>query len=275
MQTTQRSNRPILAAALGVAAFTATLSTASAAIIYGDDFNAYTAGALAGQAPWAQNSTVATNPVQIAGGKIVTFTTGQDVFTNFSASIPATDGTFAYFGLTINISAATATGDYFAHFTNGVANPTAFSGRLAARLGTTGFQLGYSESTAGGTTFGTTDLAFNTDYRVIVRYGFVAGTLNDTGAVFATLLSTPFDPIEANNTPYVTDAYNGATGEIGAFTGFQFRQGGATTAASVASMDDLSVATTFAEVIAVPEPTAFAALLGGASLLGLVRRRRS
>jgi hypothetical protein len=195
-----------------------------------------------------------------------------DVFINFGSPILGTDGTFAYFGLTLNLTSAVGAGEYFAHFTNGTANPTSFTGRLGVRTSGTGFQLGYSESTNAGFTFGTTDLSFNTDYRVVVRYGFVNGALNDTGAVFVTPLATPFNPVESSNTPYLTDAYNGTTAEITQFTGFQFRQA-TSTAGAAGSYDDLVVASDFSSA-AVPEPSAVVVLTCGIGLLGLIRRRR-
>lgn len=244
-----------------------TTSGALSAVVFSDSFS-YPAGALVGNGGWTQNSTVVTNPIQVSGG-VVTLGTGQDAYNNFAATIPATDGSFAYYGATITVTAATVGGDYFLHFTNGLTNPTAFTGRLAAQSTTGGFFLGYSESTNAGTTFGTQILTLSTPYNVIVRYGFVAGALNDTGTVFVS--SGAFDPVEANNTPYLTDAYNGTTAEIAGFTGLQLRQGGASTAPTV-NVDNLSVANTFAEAIPVPEASTVA--LGLLAGLGLLRRRR-
>ena len=254
----------------------AAISTGHAASLI-DTFDAYT-GTLAGQGGWTQNATNATNPITVTGGKVaLAAVAGQDDYINFSSSIPATDGTFAYYGLTLNVSSATATGEYFAHFTSGLLNPTLFSGRLGAKTGSVAgtFLLGYSESTVAGFSYGTADLTLGTDYRVIVRYGFVGGALNDTGAVFVTPVATPFDPIEGNNTPYVTDVYNGATGEIGAFTGFQLRQGAAANSPALV-IDDLVVTSNFSEAIAapVPEPSAFLSVISGVGMLTLVRRRR-
>lgn len=235
-----------------------------AAVVFTEDFS-YPDGAFVGNGGWTQNSTISTNPIQVVSGA-VTLTTGQDVYRNFSASIPATDGTSAYFAARVTVTAATATGDYFLHFTNGAINPTFFSGRLAAKSTAGGFFFGYSESTNATTTYGTDILTLNTPYNVVVRYGFVSGTLNDTGTVFVT--SGVFDPLEGNNIPYVIDAYNGTTAEIGAFTGFGLRQGGATTAPAVV-IDNLVIATSFAEV---PEP-ATGGLIFLTALGGLARRR--
>ena len=127
--------------------------------------------------------------------------------------------------------------------------------------------MGYSESSAAGSNYGTTLLTLNTAYNVIVRYGFVAGTVNDTAAIFVS--AGVFNPVESLNTPYLTDVYNGATGEIGSFTGIAIRQGAATTAAGVV-IDNLVVGNNFVDVI--PEPSA--ALLGSLAGLSLLRRGR-
>ena len=254
---------------LSIALFGCAFSFSSSfgATVFTDNFT-YANGALVGNGGWTQNLTVATNPIQVTDG-IVPLTTGQDVYNNFTAAISATDGTFAYYAARIVVTAATASGEYFLHFTNGLTNPSFFTARLAAQSTAGGFFLGYSESTVAGTTYGTQVLTLSAPYNVIVRYGFVAGTLNDTGAVFVS--AGAFDPVELSNTPYLTDAYNGATAEIGNFTGFQLRQGAAANAPAVV-VDNLIVGNTFADVSSIPEPTT--SLLGMLGTIGLLRRRR-
>src|ERR1035437_400472 len=82
--------------------------TVRATPVFSDDFNSYSAGNLAGltqnavgQGTWAQTSTSAPTPVQVASGKAVLGTSGQDVYSPLPGGpITLADGDNFYIGLT-------------------------------------------------------------------------------------------------------------------------------------------------------------------------------
>jgi hypothetical protein len=242
-----------------------------AAVLFSDTFT-YGDGALAGQGTWLQNGGTATPAVQVNSGRAVLGTSGQDVNAAMTGGpFALVDGTTFYIGATINLSAATAGGDYFLHWSpaNG---SSVFISRLHAKSSGAGFQLGYLETsgTGGTLTYGTTVLNFNQDYRMVVAYNVVAGTVNDTANVYV----DPIDyAVEGNNTAYLSDTWNSVTGETVTLGAINIRQGGATSAPTL-SIDNLVVGTALADMqVAVPEPSS-AALIGlGLLALGFVRRR--
>lgn len=242
---------------------------AKAVEAYTTNFDAYANGPLAGQDMWSAISGVGTNSPQVLGtaNKFVSLvTSGEDVSRDFA---DITEGS-GYLGLDVNLSAAQAAGDYFAHFTEN-ASTSNFRGRLFARSSGSGYQLGFSTSSTNTTdvpTYGSIVLNFNETYRVVMRYDIVTGASNDTGAVFV----NPVSPVEASNTPYLTSGYTGGV-EAANLGAVNFRQGTAANAPAVASLDNLVVATDFASA-AVPEPGSLAAALTLGGLL-LMRRRRA
>lgn len=185
---------------------------------------------------------------------------------------PSVDNTTKlYASLSVNFSAlpsdgGTGNGSYFAHFKSSAANE--FYGRLgASTVGAAAgsFRVGIGSETWGAATvFDTQDLALNTTYNLVVRY--------DLETDRATLWVNPAD----ESSPGVTST--DAPTYAGVINAFALRQG--TTGASpnigapgVLAVDNLRVATSFAE--AVPEPGGAAlALLGGAMLLLLRRSPR-
>ena len=245
--------------------------------IFSEDFNSYANGNLTNQGPWLQTAAAA-NPIQVSSGKAFLITSGQDVYAPFSApNNPYTiaDGTSFYIGLTLNVSAAQATGDYFLHVTPSAGNSFAFFERLYVKSSGAGFVLGYLETsgTGGAVNYGSTVLTFNTDYRTVIAYNAVAGPVNDTASVYV----NPTDrSIEANNTAEISlDAWTTVSAETNKVAAINLRQGSAANAATL-SVDNLSVGTTFSDVAAVPEPRSLF-LFGGLGLLAwsFIRRGRA
>lgn len=242
--------------------------------LFSDSFT-YPNGNLVTQGPWLQNGVSAVTPVQVLTGRAMLGSSGQDVNAALSSPFSLVNGTSFYIGATINLSAAQATGDYFLHWSPATGS-TIFLSRVEARSSGAGFQLGYVETSGTGAslTWGTTVLSFGQDYRMVLAYNVVAGAVNDT----ANLYVNPTDNlVEANNTPYLSDTWGSVTGESATLGAINLRQGTAANAPTL-SIDDLGVATTFAEAATftqVPEPTSLS-LLGSFGLLAwyMARRRR-
>jgi len=249
-----------------------------AALNFSDNFDSYSNGNIAGlganaigQGPWAQTGSSVVNPVQVLNGTVVLGTTGQDVYAALSTPISLTVGTTFYIGATVTLTAAQATGDYFMHFTPIVGDTSALAERLYAKSAVGGFVFGYN-GTSGAANYSSSVLILNTSYRLVLAYTSVAGTANDTFALYVNPTDTA---VELNNTPFFTSGYVGSGAEATNVAGINFRQGTASSAASVI-IDNLSVGTIYSELAPVPEPSV-GAILGGFGLLGLLMaaRRRS
>ncbi|MEK7707990.1 MAG: PEP-CTERM sorting domain-containing protein [Verrucomicrobiota bacterium] len=247
-----------------------------ATVIFSENFNSYANGNLTNQGPWLQTAAAA-NPVQVANGnsgKVASLFTGQDVYAAFGSPYnPYTiaDGTSFYIGLTLNVSAATAGGDYFLHVTPSAGNSSAFFERFFVKSSGSGFVLGYLETsgTGGVINYGSTVWSFNTDYRAVIAYNAVAGTVNDTASVYV----NPTDYlVQGNNAAEISDLWTTVFSETNKVAAINLRQGGSTTAATL-SVDDIFVGTTFADVSAAPEPSSIALVGLGLLALSFIRRR--
>lgn len=245
-----------------------------AAVLFSDDFS-YSNGALLGQGGWTITGTSVVNPLQVSSGKAVLTTTGQDAYSALPGGITTiADGSSLYIGVTINLSAAQSAGDYFLHFTPSLGNTGTLLDRLFAKSSGSGFVIGWLENAGGGAvpTYGTTELNFGADYRVVMAYHAVSGALNDTGALYV----NPFTDLvnEGGNTPYVTKAWTTSSAENLAVAALNLRQGTASSAPSL-TVDNLNASQTFSEVATftpIPEP-ASATLLGLGFAALLIRRR--
>jgi hypothetical protein len=244
------------------------LSTASlyAVPVFSDDFNSYSDGNLVGQGSWVQTGTNTNSPIQVSSGRI-TMGQLQDANAPLTSNINSSDGTSFYVGMTLNISSAAAAGDFFLHTTPVSGDSTSFYSRLYARSSGAGFQLGYMETASGTVAYGTTVLDFNTPYQVAVAYDFVAGTLNDTGAIYV----NPTSAVRGDNTPYLTDNWTTALAEPTVIGAINLRQ--AASAAPNLTLDNLVVSADFGDVVVVPEPSTYALMALGAATACWFRRR--
>lgn len=236
-----------------VAALAGIASVANAALVYSTDFNAptYSAGALVGQDGWLQTGTVVTNPLQVGGGAVA-MTTGQDANRPFAGV--NTDSIFL--SATFTLTTASAAGDYFIHLGDGGASN--FNARIYAKSSGSGFVMAMGTSSGSPVTYGTTELSFNTPITLVARYDFVAGALNDTGALFI----NPANAYGIGDTAYVAATTIGV--DATTISSVNLRQGSASNAPAV-SVDALSVYT-------IPTPGSVA-LLGLAGLVAGRRRR--
>ncbi|MDB5296020.1 MAG: hypothetical protein JWO31_2003 [Phycisphaerales bacterium] len=256
-----------------VAALCGLASQARATALLNDGFT-YSDGAIetVSAGAWTIHSAGAT-PLSITSNKAVINQgdTGSGkadanrLFNGGTTYDPTTDNTsILYSSFTVNFSALPVAGDsdgsYFAHFkTNGASQ---FYGRVSAttngaaagafRVGITG-----ASSTVANTIEFPLDLALNTDYTVVTRL--------DLSTDKATLWINPTTEASTSVTSVDVIPY------AGLLNSYALRQGvSGTGAPGVLTVDNLAVATTFAEVV--PEPGSLSLAAVGA--LGLVRRRR-
>jgi hypothetical protein len=186
---------------------------------------------------------------------------------------PVTDNTSViYSGFTVNFSSLPVNGDsdgsYFAHFKSSTANE--FYGRIGAN--TNGAAAGTFRLSVANEVWNTTlsntvefplDLALNTTYTVVSRL--------DLATDRTTLWVNPVS--ESSLSVSATDAFSYS----GLINAYALRQGTSGTGApGILAVDNVWVATTFAEVVGVPEASsvAFAGLACCASGLTYFVRRR-
>lgn len=239
-----------------------------ATVLFSDTFT-YANGSLTNNVGWLQNGTVSTSPIQVTGNKAILGTTGQDV----NAALPGgnytlVDGSSIFLGATINVTSAQASGDYFLHWAPATGS-TLFESRMEIKkdAGGLGFNVGLLQTASATISWGSGVYNFGQDYRLVVGYNSVAGTLNDTGDVWM------------NGTQEVTGAvWSPSTNPEATVLGSINLRQGSGSAAPALSVDDLNVATTFAEAatftpVPAPEPTSLS-LLGVGVLAGVLSRRR-
>jgi hypothetical protein len=225
-------------------------------LVLSEAFDSYTNATLAGQGGWTA-TTVAATPMQVAGASdkyVQMNTSGQDDYKAFSQVIPKTDGNTIDTSMTINMSAAQATGDYFAHLSTPVGTTGGFYQRFFAKSSGAGFVLGLLGASGGTPGYGATVLNFNQEYDVDIAWTFVTGALNDTFAV--TVDSVPY-------LNYTWDAASAA--EPTQLAAANLRQGAAGSAATL-QFDDYVVNGI------VPEPASLGLLAIG-SVFALRRRK--
>jgi hypothetical protein len=240
-------------------------SMVQADLLYATNFNSptYANGGLIGQDGWLITGTSVVSPIAVANsatnGSVALTTTGQDVNRVFAAT---TSGSI-FLTADINLSAAQATGDYFLHLGDG--GTSNFYSRLYARSSAAGFQMAMGTSSGTPVNYGTTVLDLNRTYRILARYDFVAGALNDTGSLFI----NPNDPFGLGDTAYVAATTIGA--DAASISSVNLRQGTATNAPTLV-IDNISISS----ITAIPEPSSIAlvGLMGVACGFAVIRRRR-
>jgi len=231
---------------------------ASATVVLNENFDGYTNGTLSGQGGWTATAAAAT-PMQVAGAadKFVQLgTSGQDEYKALSTALPHFDGNVIHTSLAVNVSAAQAAGDYFAHVSDPVATTTNFYQRLFARSSGAGYQIGLVDTSGTGSTitYGTTVLNFNQEYDVDINWTVVPGLINDTFA------------LTVDSSPYLNHIWTSTSvAEPGNISAANLRQGAAANAATV-QVDDYLVEGQ------IPEPASLG-LLATVAVLSLRRRK--
>lgn len=218
-----------------------------------EDFS-YAAGAVLTANGWAAHSSGGTNAIQVTspgltftgypssgvGNAITVATNGEDDNRLFTS--PVSSGTL-YAAVLVNVSSAQATGDYFFHF---FVNSSTFYGRVFAKAGATGYNLGISRtaSNSGTPVYTTAEYAYGTTHLLVVKYTFnVGGTSDDTVSLFV-------DPKPGQAEPAATvTATDFLTTDAANIPGIGVRQGSSTAAPQV-RLDGIRVGTTWASVTA-------------------------
>ncbi|GAA5481776.1 PEP-CTERM sorting domain-containing protein [Haloferula sargassicola] len=237
------------ASLLSTSVFLALCSTSFGTVLLTDDFS-YPDGDLTTSAAWSNHSGSGSF-VQVTS-QTITLVQGSGSREDVNASLGITMGAgetyYASFDVTVSGGSTTA---YFAHFKD---SATGFNGRIFVAAPSSGgdFTFGLSDVGSSPDTTFATDFSFNTSYKLVVSYDYDTGLselwVNPTSEASPSISSVTADPSQP-------------------MEAFAFRQGSGN---STEVIDNLVVATTFAEVV--PEPSI--TLLGGIGLLGLLRRRR-
>ncbi len=164
--------------------------------------------------------------------------TGEDVHGTFAVQ---TSGS-VYYAFLVNVSAATATGDYFTHLGTDPWSTT-FPGRVFCRSTTGGVNFGISKLGTGSSVIWASDVfSLDTTHLVVVKYNIVGGLLNDTADLFVNPTPCAGEPA-----PLVTSGTETGNDPSG-IGGIGLRQGGATTG-STQWIDGLRVGLTWADVV--------------------------
>ena len=214
-----------------------------------EDFT-YAAGQLLTNNGWIAHSGAGTNPITVTApgltyaghagsgiGNAVTMTTsGEDDNKTFTS----TSSGSVYFSFLVNVSAATATGDYCIGL---LQSATIFPYRVYVKSdGAGGFYFGVSKASSAPVVYETTARSFGTTYFIAGKYTFNTATTTDD--VVNLWVNPALGGTETAATiPNVTGTATDAT----SISAVYLRQGGATVA-STQQVDAILVGTTWADV---------------------------
>ncbi len=201
-------------------------SLSSGQLLLTDNFTGLTAGNLAGQSSWTKtgsgpDATIASvSPLTLSaynggGAEYVQMPTATSTTSNVRKGFTATAaGTNTiYYSFLLNLSAATAGGDYFLSLADPSAG-TSYFARVFAKTSGAGYNVGIAKSSATGT-YGTTVYNLNQTYLVVVRFTFVTGATNDAAYIWMNP-SMAFEPTTVSAEAQI------ATGADPGLTGSQF-----------------------------------------------------
>lgn len=232
----------------------------------------YPAGDLYGQGGWCQYASNSADPIQVgttplsfagyqsigAGGSVALGNTsiGQDLFYQFRENgNPINSGTL-YCSFLVNVSDAQGEVYFFALVSgskNGLKDKGSTSEylRIFAKASENEgkFLLGASKN--GATMQSNVELNLNETYLVVLKWEFVEGTTNDVASVYVNPVSETAEPT------LTTTTGNGEPNSSNGLLALELRQGTTTSKTGpTLTIDDIRVATSWAELFSVSEPPA-------------------
>ncbi len=232
-------------------------SASMSAQLLTEDFN-YTVGALLNANGWSAHSGAGTNSEAVTtssisyagyigsgvGNEVTLATSGEDINKAFTSQNAGS----LYASFLVKVTAATTTGDYFAHFaqTSGT-TVTVFGARLWAKKdASNNLAFGISKtSTAGNQSYTGFNYVLGTTYLVVIKYNFISGTGNDTEDIF---INPAIGSPEPTPTVSTTVAADNAGTDLTAIVSFCLRQGSATNAPNVI-VDGIRVSTLWTDLV--------------------------
>lgn len=169
---------------------------------------------------------------------LVSGITGEDVNKGFTSQ---TSGS-VYAGFLVNVTSASAAGDYFFHLGPATIGTT-FRGRIFVKKDASeNLAFGITHTSSSAVAYTGFDYSLNTTYLIVLKYTFVSGTANDIAAIF---INPVLGAAEPTPTVVNTDTPTDPT-DIGSVA---LRQGGATTTPGL-YLDGIRIGTTWADVTA-------------------------
>jgi hypothetical protein len=252
---------------VGIGLLASVVGKASATQLVNEQFN-YSDGDLTVVSGGAWTSFSGSTPLNVVSGQAVvnqtnsaddqislggTYGTGTVLYASFDVNFSALPaGPSSYFALFKD----STTSDFGARVwvtTNGVTTP----GDIRI-----GIANSASQPTNAGVAFIATDLSLGTTYKVVIKLDSNVGA-NGSGTLWLNPTQETDPSVTATDKSYIDP-----------WQDFALRQASTSQGAGVETVDNLLVGTTFADVVAVPEPSTV--VLVGAGLIGMLflRRRR-
>lgn len=178
------------------------------------------------------------------GNAVLIKNTGQDMGKAFTGTNVRSGNVYASF--LMNVSAATAAGDYFFALLDSALSGANYRARTFIKTSGTGYRIGVSKSGAATVAgFNPTDLTFGTTYQVVIKYSIISGTANDSVKIFVNPTLGAAEPT-ANASAVTTENDITISGTVG-LGAVALRQGGSTTGATL-TFDGLLVGRTWSSV---------------------------
>lgn len=241
-------------------------ANANGAAVLSDDFG-YPDGNLAGQGSWTAY-TAGTAAVQLSSGTVaeVPAATGStlEIARRPLSQTFNTAGTSLFYGIDINVSATSTSGDWLMGLSS---TGGSYGAKLNIKSSGSGYVLGWNVGSGNSTAqYGSTVLSYNTPVRVVMRYDFVSGATNDAGAIYVN--PTDASDVSLNTAYYTTTTFATTQADVSTVAAFNLHKGG--TSGPSMTIDNLVVGG-WSDVSAVPEPTSLALLALGS--VAMLRRR--